>query len=93
MEILHNFSAVHNSLRRAECLVHGEGAKAWYEGSGRITFECCEELTFPPNLCDALAQAIKREIGKISPLIPGKLTDRSMEWQLMAQLAWCRSQA
>ena len=66
--------------------MHGESAKAWYEGSLRITFECCEELTFPPNLCDALAQAIKRDIGEISPLIPGKLTDRSMEWQLMAQL-------
>ena len=71
---------------RAECLVHGESAKAWHEDSGRITFECCEELAFPPSLCDALAQAIKRDLGEISPLIPGKLTDRSMEWQLMAQL-------
>ena len=66
--------------------MHGESAKAWYEDSGRITFECCEELAFPPSLCDALGQAIKRDLGEISPLIPGKLTDRSMEWQLMAQL-------
>ena len=86
VEILHNSPAVHNSLHRAECLVHGESAKAWYEDSGRITFECCEELAFPPSLRDAPAQAIKRDLGEISPLIPGKLTDRSMEWQLMAQL-------
>ena len=66
------------------------GAKAWYEGSGRITFECCEELKFLPT---CVMPWPKRSSGKISPLIPGKLTDRSMEWQLMAQLAWCRSQA
>ena len=77
---------MHSSLHPAECLVHEESAKAWYDGSGRITFECCEELRFPADLCDALAGAIKRDIGEISPLIPGKLTDRSMEWQLMAQL-------
>ena len=40
----------------------------------------------PPACVMPLAQAIKRDLGEISPLIPGKLTDRSMEWQLMAQL-------
>eukprot|EP00439_Symbiodinium_sp_Y106_P067549 s312_g11.t1 len=58
VEILHNSPAVHNSLYRAECLVHGESAKAWYEGSGRMTFECCEELAFPPQLAEAAAEII-----------------------------------
>ena len=57
VEILHNSPAVHNSLHRAECLVHGESAKAWYEGSGLGgSLSSGARNLFPPSLCDALAQ-------------------------------------
>ncbi|CAE7246456.1 unnamed protein product [Symbiodinium sp. CCMP2592] len=65
---------------------HEEEPKAWYDSTGRIQFACCEELRLPGNLCDTLALAIKKDLAEICPLIPGKLTDRTMDWQLMAQL-------
>ncbi|CAE7799530.1 unnamed protein product [Symbiodinium sp. CCMP2592] len=86
VELLHNSPAVHQALHRPACRDHEEEHKAWYDSTGRIRFACCEELRLPWDLCDAMALAIKRDLAEICPLIPGKLTDRTMEWQLMAQL-------
>ncbi|CAE7205793.1 unnamed protein product [Symbiodinium sp. CCMP2592] len=86
VELLHNSPAVHKALHRPACRDHEEEHKGWYDSTGRIRFACCEELRLLGDLCDALALAIKRDLAEICPLIPGKLTDRTMDWQLMAQL-------
>ncbi|CAE7762207.1 unnamed protein product [Symbiodinium sp. CCMP2592] len=85
-EVRKNSPAVHKALHRPACRDHEEEHKAWYDSTGRIRFACCEELRLPWDLCDAMALAIKRDLAEICPFIPGKLADRTMEWQLMAQL-------
>ncbi|CAE7461731.1 HYDIN [Symbiodinium sp. CCMP2592] len=78
VELLHNSPAVHQALHRTECREHEEEPKAWYDNTGRIRFACCEELRLPEDLCDTLALAIRKDLAEICPLIPGKLTDRTI---------------
>ena len=37
------------------------------------------EITLPPRLCDTLALGIQQDIEEVCYLIPGKLTDRTLE--------------
>ena len=86
--LLHNSPRLHHALHKPECHGH-RGLReydAWVDAQGHVQVASIQAAGSSAQFCAAFAEALVAELADRAPLVPGKLDDKSLRWQLMVQL-------
>ncbi|CAE7247842.1 unnamed protein product [Symbiodinium sp. CCMP2592] len=85
--LLHNSPKLHEHLNKPTCPGHRglRNDEAWYSGP-TLCFRCEEEVEYAWAFATAYSEALLAEMEDRFPMVPRRLEDSTLKWQLYAQV-------